>query len=77
MKNSIGNLLLVTFLGLLIGAVAGSILDSLLSMNFFGKELLKEAASFQFYIIKIEMQLTPASLIGSVVFAYLVIKRGT
>jgi hypothetical protein len=60
----------------MIGAVAGSIIDSIFAIDFFGKFLLKEALSFKFYIIKIEMQLTPASLLGSVAFVYFVIKRG-
>lgn len=76
MNIKLGKLLLSCFLGLLAGAVFGVILDKILSTQFFSKELLKEAFRLEFYIIKIEMQLTPASLFGLVVSGYLGIKKG-
>ncbi|MCB1143432.1 MAG: hypothetical protein H7A24_16365 [Leptospiraceae bacterium] len=69
-------LLLASLVGLFIGAVAGSILDTVFHIHFFSKDLLTESLKLDFYIIKIEMQLTPASLLGLVVTGYLVIKKG-
>lgn len=76
MKVSIGNLLIALILGLFIGAVAGVLVDRILSIHMLSKYLLKEAIQFELYIIKIEIQLTPAALVGMVVTGYLVIKKG-
>jgi hypothetical protein len=75
-KSQAGNLLLVLFLGLLAGAVAGVVVDRLLGSVLLSKFLLKEPLSLELYIIKVEIQLTPASLIGFVVSGYLALKKG-
>lgn len=76
MKVSLGNFLLALVLGLFIGAVAGNLVDRVLDLHFFSNFILKEPIRFELYIIKIEIQLTPASLAGMVVTGYLVIKKG-
>jgi predicted membrane chloride channel (bestrophin family) len=76
MENPVIRFLLVTGLGLLIGAVLGVLLDRLLGSSLFSLPLLKDAFLLEFYIIKIEIQITPASLLGFVVSGYLVIKKG-
>ncbi len=76
MKVSIGNFIIALVLGLFIGAVAGVLVDKILNLHLLSKFILKEAISFELYIIKIEIQLTPAALVGMVVTGYLVIKKG-
>ena len=76
MENPVIRFLLVAGLGLLIGAVSGVLLDRLIGTSLFSIPLLKNALLIEFYIIKIEIQITPASLIGFVVSGYLVIKKG-
>ena len=76
MENPVIRFLLVAGLGLLIGAVLGVLLDRLLGSSLFSLPLLKDAFLLEFYIIKIEIQITPASLVGFVVSGYLVIKKG-
>jgi len=56
--------------------VAGALVDKILNLHMLSKYLLREAISFELYIIKIEIQLTPAALVGMVVTGYLVIKKG-
>jgi len=73
---SVSKFLLAIGLGLLIGAVSGVLLDKIFGVHLLGSNLLKEALILEFYIIKIEIQITPASLIGLVVSGYLVIKKG-
>ena len=76
MNISVSKFLLAIGLGLLIGAVSGVLLDKIFGVHLFGANLLKEALFIEFYIIKIEIQITPASLVGLVVSGYLVIKKG-
>jgi hypothetical protein len=73
---SVSKFLLAIGLGLLIGAVSGVLIDKIFGLHMLGANLLKEALILEFYIIKIEIQITPASLIGLVVSGYLVIKKG-
>jgi len=73
---SVSKFLLSIGLGLLIGAVSGVLFDKVFGIHLLGLNLLKEALILEFYIIKIEIQITPASLIGLVVSGYLVIKKG-
>ncbi|MCE9500494.1 MAG: hypothetical protein K8R21_08360 [Leptospira sp.] len=75
-KVSISNLIIALILGLFIGAVAGVLLDKILGTNLFSLFLFKEPVILELYIIKVEIQLTPASLVGSVVIGYLVLKKG-
>lgn len=75
-KSQIALTILVVFLGMLVGAVAGVVLDKFLGMGFFSKELLQTPWFLQFYVIKVELQLTPASLLGIVVSAYFALKKG-
>ena len=71
-----GTKVIFAFLGLLMGAVVGSALDKILSMTLLNKHLLSDPISFEFYIIQVGIQLTPASLIGLVVVLFLVLKKG-
>lgn len=75
-KGRIGNLFLVLILGLFVGAVAGIILDGMFGIDFFARELFDKPFMLELYIIKVEMQLTPASIVGLVVSAYLALKKG-
>ena len=75
-KSQIGNTILVLALGLLAGAVAGNILDRFLGTSFLSNFLFENPFVLELYIIKVEIQLTPASLIGLVVTAYFALKKG-
>lgn len=75
-KTQMGNLLLVLFLGLMAGAVAGVVLDRLLGTTYLSRFLFESPVSFELYIIKVEFQLTPASIIGLVASGYLALKKG-
>ena len=75
-KEKIGNLIILLILGLFIGAVSGVIIDKLLGKEFLSVYLLKQAITLELYIIKVEIQLTPASIIGLVVTAYFSLKKG-
>ena len=75
-KDKIGNLLIVLVLGLFIGAVSGVIIDKLTGKEFLSVYLLKQPLILELYIIKVEIQLTPASIIGLVVTAYFALKKG-
>ncbi|BDA77853.1 hypothetical protein LPTSP3_g07830 [Leptospira kobayashii] len=75
-KAQAGNLLLVLFLGLMAGAVAGVVIDRLLGTVFLSKFLFESPVNFELYIVKVEIQLTPASLIGLVASGYLALKKG-
>lgn len=75
-KAQAGNLLLVLFLGLMAGAVAGVVIDRLLGTVFLSKFLFESPVHFELYIVKVEIQLTPASLIGLVASGYLALKKG-
>ncbi|MCG6149787.1 hypothetical protein CH354_12295 [Leptospira levettii] len=75
-KTQMGNLLLVLFLGLMAGAVAGVVLDRLFGTNTLSRFLFESPVSFELYIIKVEFQLTPASIVGLVASGYLALKKG-
>ncbi|MCW7468290.1 hypothetical protein [Leptospira kanakyensis] len=75
-KTQIGNLLLVLFWGLMAGAVAGVVLDRLLGTTYLSRFLFESPVSLELYIIKVEFQLTPASIVGLVVSGYLALKKG-
>lgn len=75
-RGQIGNLFLVLILGVFIGAVSGIILDNIFKINFFSMFLFDEPFVLELYIIKVGIQLTPASLIGLVVTGYLALKKG-
>jgi membrane-bound metal-dependent hydrolase YbcI (DUF457 family) len=75
-KGQIGSLFLVLVLGLFIGAIAGIIIDRLFGIQFFSVFLFDNPFVLELYIIKVGIQLTPASLIGFVVSGYLALKKG-
>jgi len=75
-NGSIGKFFLSCFLGLLIGAVLGVLLDRMMGASILSFNLLKSPIHLEFYIILVEIQITPASLIGLVVSGYLVLKKG-
>ena len=75
-KEKLIQVLLASVLGLFIGAVTGVILDKFIGKEFFSIFLLQEAIRLELYIIKVEIQLTPASLAGLVVTAYFALKKG-
>lgn len=75
MKEKIFLLPLILFLGLFLGAVLGSIVDSILGISFLAKSIHSPLA-LEFYIIKIEIGLTPASLVGAVVTIYFMLRKG-
>ena len=75
-RQKIGNLILVLVLGLFIGAVSGVIIDKLTGRELLSVYLLKKPVILELYLIKVEIQLTPASLVGLVVTAYFSLKKG-
>jgi uncharacterized transporter YbjL len=75
-KGQIGSLFLVLILGLFVGAVAGKILDHVFSTEFLSVFLFDKPFELELYIIKVGIQLTPASIIGLVVSGYLALKKG-
>ncbi len=75
-KGRFGSLVLVLILGLFAGAVAGVILDRILQIDFFSRGIFESPFQLELYIIQVGIQLTPASIIGLVVSAYLALKKG-
>ncbi|ASV11125.1 MULTISPECIES: hypothetical protein [Leptospira] len=75
-RAEIGKIALILLLGFFAGAVTGVILDRLTGVSFFSSYLLQEAIQIELYVIKIELQFTPASLIGLVATLYFVLKKG-
>jgi len=75
-KGRFGGLVLVLILGLFAGAVAGVILDRILQIDFFSRGIFESPFQLELYIIQVGIQLTPASIIGLVVSAYLALKKG-
>ncbi len=79
-KYSISFVLLVLFLGLMIGTVAGSLLEQIFGLGFlnlplFGDEPLTLIKDF-YFITKLEIQLTPGGLLGFAVAAYVLYRKG-
>ncbi|AOP33500.1 MULTISPECIES: hypothetical protein [Leptospira] len=75
-RAEIGKIALILLLGFFAGAVTGVILDRLTGVSFFSSYLLREAIKFELYVIKVEIQFTPASLIGLVATLYFILKKG-
>jgi len=77
-RYSISFVLIVLILSMLIGAVAGSLLSQVFGLEFLDWHILPSSFKIvrDFYIIKnIELQLTPASLLGLVIAVWFLIKR--
>ncbi|MCB1156823.1 MAG: hypothetical protein H7A25_13020 [Leptospiraceae bacterium] len=75
MKRSIGETLFILFMGLLIGAVLGILLDRFLGKSFFSVNLLPEPVYLELYIIKLEIQLNAGSIIGLLLVSYITFKK--
>ncbi|TGK00955.1 hypothetical protein EHO59_13630 [Leptospira semungkisensis] len=71
-----GKIALAIFLGALAGAVVGVIIDRIFGVNFLSVYLLQEPVRLELYVIKVEAQVTPASLIGLVATLFFVLKKG-
>ncbi|EPG74987.1 hypothetical protein LEP1GSC058_1575 [Leptospira fainei serovar Hurstbridge str. BUT 6] len=71
-----GKIALAIVLGSLAGAVVGVLLDRLLGVHFLSVYLLQEAVRLELYVIKVEVQVTPASLLGLVATLFFVLKKG-
>ncbi len=70
---------MVLLLSIFMGAVIGSLLDTVFGVHFLNYELLPENGLeiHNFYIIKeMKIQLTPSSLIGAGVAIYILLKKG-
>lgn len=77
-KLSVSFAVLVLLLGLLGGAVAGSLLSRVFGLHFLVRELLPGDGIQvrDFYILKnLELQLTPGALIGLVAAIWLLYKK--
>ena len=74
MKRSISFVIVVLILGLFIGAVAGSLISRVFGLAFLDHALIGPfTVANDFYVIKnLELQLTPASLLGLVIAGWLV-----
>ncbi|MCR9144496.1 MAG: hypothetical protein NXI24_19820 [bacterium] len=73
-------MLLALFFGLMIGTVAGSLLEqifglSLLNWPLFGDEPLTLIEDF-YFITKFEIQITPGGLLGFAITAYVLYRKG-
>ncbi|EQA47052.1 hypothetical protein LEP1GSC050_0751 [Leptospira broomii serovar Hurstbridge str. 5399] len=71
-----GKIAIAIVLGYLAGAVVGVLLDRLLGVHFLSVYLLQEAVRLELYVIKVEVQVTPASLLGLVATLFFVLKKG-
>ncbi|TGK10059.1 hypothetical protein EHO61_12035 [Leptospira fluminis] len=71
-----GKIALAIVLGSLVGAVLGVLIDRLLGIHFLSVYLLQEAVRLELYVIKVEVQVTPASLLGLVATLFFVLKKG-
>ncbi|MEQ9366177.1 MAG: hypothetical protein RIF32_18190 [Leptospirales bacterium] len=79
-KYSISFVLLVLLLGLMIGTVAGSLLEQIFGLGFlnwalFGDGPLTLVMDF-YFITKFEVQLTPGGLMGFGITAYVLYRKG-
>lgn len=78
-KISISFAIIVLLLGLLIGAVTGSLLHQIFGLEILNRSLLEHPVPVaeNFYVFsRLELQLTPAGLLGFVAAAYLLYKKG-
>ncbi|MCB1308116.1 MAG: hypothetical protein KDK30_08055 [Leptospiraceae bacterium] len=78
-KHSIGFVALVLLLGLLIGAVLGSLIHQVFGFAFLNLELFQSplVLADDFYILKrLEIQLTPGSILGLLVAIWMLFIRG-
>lgn len=72
-KYPIGFVLLVLFLGLFIGTVMGSLLQQVFGFTWLNVSLVKEGYAIveDFYFLqRLEIQITPGSIIGFLVAAW-------
>ncbi|MCR1794784.1 MULTISPECIES: hypothetical protein [Leptospira] len=67
---------LAIFLGTLAGAVVGVIIDNVFGVHILSVYLLQEPVRLELYVIKVEAQVTPASLLGLVATLFFVLKKG-
>lgn len=77
-KLSIGFVVLVALLGLLGGAVAGSLISRVFGLDFLVRELLpgNGLRIKDFYILKnLELQLTPGALLGLLAAGWLIYRK--
>ncbi len=77
-KYSISFVLAVLVLGLLIGAVAGSLLERIFGLGFLNLGLFTDPVTLirDFYVItKLEIQLTSGGLLGFVIAAYVLYRN--
>ncbi|EPG67359.1 hypothetical protein EHQ27_02065 [Leptospira wolffii] len=75
-RGKAGKIVLAVFLGYLVGAAVGFLIDRPLGGPFFSAYLLQEPLRLELYLIKVEVQVTPASLIGLVATLFFVLKKG-
>ncbi len=78
-KYSISFVLIILIFGLFTGAVFGSLLEQVFGIGFLNIEIFSSPVKIaeNFYILKnLELQLTPASLLGLVVAGWFLYKRG-
>jgi len=78
-KYSFTFVLFVLILGLFIGAVFGSLVHQVFGLEFLNRPIFSNPLKIaeDFYIIKkLELQLTPASILGLVVAGWFLYKRG-
>ncbi|MEI1280293.1 MULTISPECIES: hypothetical protein [Leptospira] len=67
---------LAILLGTLAGAVVGVIIDNVFGVHILSVYLLQEPVRLELYVIKVEAQVTPASLLGLVATLFFVLKKG-
>lgn len=77
-KYSISFVLAVLVLGLLIGAVAGSLMERIFGLGFLNLGLFTDPVTVieDFYVVtKLEIQLTSGGLLGFVIAAYMLYRN--
>lgn len=79
-RYSISFVLLVLFLGLMIGTVAGSLLEQIFGLGVLNYALFPNGPLTLiedfYFITKLEIQLTPGGLLGSGIAAYVLYRKG-
>ena len=78
-RHSISFVIVVLFLGLLIGTVSGSLLEQVFGLNVLNQSLLETSDGLinDFYLInRLDIRFTPAGLMGLLLTIWLLYKKG-
>ncbi len=79
-KHSISFIILMLLLGFLLGAVMGSLIETIFGLSFLNRNILPNGGweIKDFYVIrKLNLQITPASILGVIISIYFLYKQTT